>query len=266
LLLVCRLLKQWKRGKQISMRDKLKRLIHHVAFFSALLMVLAPNASCQQKTQTKSTAQAAPAAVANTRGAIWKEIPDKIDPRAKYLFYMHGMIVENEGIRPTSPRYGVYEYEQILDTLASKGFIVISEARPRGTIPTAYAAKVAGQINALLKAGVSPRHITVVGASRGGAIAIAVSSQLKNRDINYVIMAACGDSDIYKTFRVDLWGNVLSIYDYKDTVGPCEQFFAKSTGLNRHRQIEVKLGVGHGLLYLPFKEWVDPVVEWANMP
>ena len=30
------------------------------------------------------------------------------------------------------------------------------------------------------------------------------------------------------------------------------------------REIEVKLGVGHGLLYKPFKEWVDPAVEWAN--
>ncbi len=247
------------------MINRLAHIIRHVAFFSALLMVLTPNASCQQKSPRASAAQAAPAAP-TARPAIWKEIPDKIDPRAKYLFYMHGMIVENEGIRPTSPLYGVYEYEQILDTLASKGFIVISEARPRGTIPTQYAAKVAGQINALLKAGVSPRHITVVGASRGGAIAIAVSSQLKNRDINYVIMAACGNSDIYKTFRADLWGNVLSIYDYKDSVGPCEQFFAKATGLNRHRQIEVKLGVGHGLLYRPFKEWVDPVVEWANLP
>ncbi|HEX7998726.1 MAG TPA: hypothetical protein VF528_10080 [Pyrinomonadaceae bacterium] len=248
------------------MKDKLKHFIRCAAFFSALLMALAPTASCQQKTQQKSAVQAAPAAAVSERGTIWKEIPDKVDSNAKYLFYMHGIIVENEGIRPTSPQHGVYEYEEILRVLASKGFIVISEARPRGTIPTAYAAKVVRQINKLLKAGVSPRHITVVGASRGGVIAIAVSSQLRNRDLNFVIMAACGDSPIYRTFRSDLWGNVLAIYDYKDTVGPCEKFFATATGLNRHKQIEVRLGVGHGLLYRPLKEWVEPVVEWANMP
>lgn len=253
------------------MTENLARFIRRAAFFSALLLTMTPTAACQQTiqprsdAQAKSTAQATPAA--NTRGVIWKEIPEKVDPNARYLFYLHGIIVENEGIRPTSPRFGVYEYEQILETLAGKGFVVISEARPRGTIVTEYAAKVIGQINKLLKAGVAPQHITIVGASRGGGIAIAVSSQLRNRDVNFVIMAACGDFDIYKTFRTDLWGNVLSIYDYKDTVSSCQSFFDKSkTGLGRHREIVTKLGVGHGLLFRPLKEWVDPVVEWANQP
>lgn len=251
------------------MTENLARFIRSTAFFGALLFVLPVTAACQQTSQSKSdaqrksSAQATPAA--NARGTIWKEIPESVDPNAKYLFYLHGMIVENEGIRPTSPRFGVYEYEQILDTLSGKGFTVISEARPRGTIVTEYAAKLVGQINKLLKAGVAPESITVVGASRGGGIAIAASSQLRNRDVNFVIMAACGDFDIYKTFRTDLWGNVLSIYDYKDTVSSCQPFFDKSTtGLKRHREIVVKLGVGHGLLYRPLKEWIDPVVEWAN--
>lgn len=251
------------------MTENLARFIRSAAFFGALALLLPSTAACQQASQSKSNVQAKSKAqampAANARGAIWKEISEKIDPAAMYLFYMHGMIVENEGIRPTSPRFGVYEYEQILETLASKGFIVISEARPRGTIVTEYAAKVIGQINKLLKAGVPPRNITIVGASRGGGIAIAVSSQLRNRDVNFVIMAACGDFDIYKTFRTDLWGNVLSIYDYKDTVSSCQSFFDKSTaGLGRRREIVVKLGVGHGLLYRPLKEWIDPVVEWAN--
>lgn len=247
------------------MIDNLARLTRHALCLAVLLAALAPTVSCQQPTQPKAEIKT-PSAVANTQRAIWKDVPAKIDASAKYLFYMHGLIIENEGPRPTSPRYGVYEYQEILETLADKGFVVVSEARPKGTIATTYAAKVVGQINALLKAGVPPRRITVVGASRGGVIAIAVSSQLKNRDLNFVIMAACGDSDVFKTFQPDLWGNVLSIYDYKDTVGPCGEFYAKATGLNRHREIVVKLGLGHGLLYRPLKEWVDPVVEWANQP
>lgn len=247
------------------MTGKLSQFIGRVTLLSALALVLTPSASCQRAVQPAAEAQTKNA-VKNTRGAVLKDVPEKVDPNARYMFYLHGLIIENEGPRPTSPQHGVYEYAEILDTLAGKGFVVISEARPKGTVVTEYAAKVVGQINALLKAGVSPRHITVVGASRGGGIAIAASSQLKNRDVNFVIMAACSDSDIYKTFKPDLWGNVLSIYDYKDTVGPCEDFFAKATGLNRHRQIEVKLGIGHGLLYRPLKEWVDPVVEWANQP
>src|SRR5882724_6168777 len=62
-----------------------------------------------------------------TQGAIWSDVSNKIDPKAKYLFYLHGRIIENQGIRPTDPRYGVYEYQQILDTLKDKGFIVVSE-------------------------------------------------------------------------------------------------------------------------------------------
>jgi hypothetical protein len=250
------------------MTEPLFRFIRRAATFCVMLIALTPAAACQQTIQRAAPeAQAAPAASSSPaagHGVIWKEIPDKVDRNAKYLFYLHGIIVENYGIRPTSPEHGVYEYEQILETLAGKGFIVISEARPRGTIVTEYAAKVVGQINKLLAAGVAPQHVTVVGASRGGGIAIAVSSSLRNKDVNFVIMAACSDSDIYKTFKPDLWGNVLSIYDYKDTVGPCGQFYARATGLNRHREIVVRLGIGHGLLYRPYKEWVDPVVEWAN--
>lgn len=60
--------------------------------------------------------------------AIYKEVPQKIDPGSRYLFFLHGQIVENKGIRPTSEKYGTYEYRKILDTFKKKGFIVISEA------------------------------------------------------------------------------------------------------------------------------------------
>ena len=201
-----------------------------------------------------------------TQGAIWPDVYNKIDPKAKYLFYLHGRIIENQGIRPTDPRYGVYEYQQILDTFKDKGFIVVSEPRAKGTESTEYAHKVVDQINTLIKAGVPPQHITVVGASKGGGIAIFTSTFLKNRDVNFVIMAACGDYDDYKTSPLDFWGNILSIYDYKDDTGAgtCQKFFDKSTGINRHDEIVVKLGLGHGILYKPLKEWVDPVVAWAN--
>lgn len=198
-------------------------------------------------------------------GALWRDVSDKIDVRAMYLFYLHGIIVENEGVRPTSPQYGVYEYEEILKRFVGKGFIVISERRPRGTDPHQYARKVLGQINRLLKAGVPPQHITVVGASRGGGIAIFTSTLLKNRDVNFVILAACGDFSVYRDTKVDLWGNILSIYDSKEStgVGTCQRFFDNSTGVNKRKEIVVELGLGHGLLYRPYKEWVEPTTQWA---
>ena len=51
-------------------------------------------------------------------------------------------------------------------------FVVISEQRPRNTDVEEYAGKVTGQITALLDAGVPAENITVLGASKGAAIAI----------------------------------------------------------------------------------------------
>ena len=44
----------------------------------------------------------------------------------------------------------------------------------------------------------------------------------------------------------------------------CSKYYKQSTGLKEGREIEVGLGVGHGLLYKPFREWVEPAVAWAN--
>jgi len=89
-------------------------------------------------------------------GRVLRSLPDKIDPRQDYLIYLHGRIIEEEGVRPTSPQFGVYEYEKILADFAKRGFVVISEPRPRNTDVGAYADKVVGQVRTLLRAGVPP--------------------------------------------------------------------------------------------------------------
>ena len=198
-------------------------------------------------------------------GRILADVPERVDPKARYLFYLHGLIVENEGVRPTSPRFGVYEYGEILEEFKSRGFVVIGEARPKGTDPLEYGAKVAAQVRTLLGAGVPPGHVTVAGASRGGAIAMVASTLLKNRRVRFAVMASCGDFEVYKKFKVDLWGEVLSVYDFKDDVaGTCADFFKRSGGISRRKEVVVRLGLGHGILYRPLKEWVEPVSAWAS--
>ena len=64
---------------------------------------------------------------------IFAGVPAEIDSAASYLIYLHGAIIENEGVRPTHAEYGVYEYRDILEVFAEHGFVVISEARPSGT-------------------------------------------------------------------------------------------------------------------------------------
>ena len=195
--------------------------------------------------------------------AIFPDTPDKIDTKAKFLFYLHGRIVEIKGIRPISEKYGAYEYEKIMEALKNRGFIVISEARGRNTHAGQYAQKVVSQVNRLLEAGVPPENITVVGASKGAFIAMIVSTRLQNKEVNFVFLAGCADS--VRKFDLDFYGNILSIYDEKDQlVGSCQKFFENSTGINRHKEIKLKVGTGHGIIYKPLKEWIDPVVQWAS--
>jgi hypothetical protein len=58
------------------------------------------------------------------------EFPEKIDPAKPYLIYLHGKIIEDQGIPAVSPEFGEYEYEKILETLNGYGFVVISKQRP----------------------------------------------------------------------------------------------------------------------------------------
>jgi hypothetical protein len=197
---------------------------------------------------------------------IFTDAPANPDPKARYIFYLHGRIIEEEGMEnAVSPEFGRYEYAEILDALADRGFIVISEARAKNTDVIQYAQKVADQVNKLLKAGVPPGNITIAGASKGGAITHKASSILHNKDLNVVMLSSCGDG-YHEGFNIDLIGNVLSVYDYKDNkgAGSCADFFARSKNINRHKEIELKLGLGHGILYKPMEEWIEPTVEWAS--
>src|SRR5688500_1970134 len=99
------------------------------------------------------------------RGVILNDVPTQVHPGARYLIYLHGRIAEEKGIRPTDERFGVYEYPQILDSLAASGAQVISELRPRGTDFRAFGSHVAEQVRRLLAAGVPAERIAVVGFS-----------------------------------------------------------------------------------------------------
>lgn len=197
---------------------------------------------------------------------IFTEAPQNPDSKSRYIFYLHGRIIEDQGMENAiSPEFGKYEYTDILKTFADRGFIVIGEVRAKNTDIKQYAQKVAEQVKGMLGAGVPPGNITVAGASRGGAITHRISSVLHNKDVNFVLLAACGEG-YHEGFDIDLVGNVLSVYDYKDNkgAGSCADFFAKSKGLNRRKEIELKVGLGHGILYQPMEEWVEPTIAWAS--
>ncbi len=196
-------------------------------------------------------------------------VEDEIDLSARYLFYLHGKIIEDQGLPAVSTSFGKYEYEAILETLRGYGFVVRSEQREKNADVLVYAEKTAAQVRELLDAGVPPENITVVGASKGAGITLYASNLLKNSEVNFVPMAICHPDVVSELIwnEVAIYGNVLSIYDSADDfAGSCKELFAFSggKGLSNHGEIVLDVGSGHGILYQPLDAWVLPVVAWAN--
>lgn len=199
---------------------------------------------------------------------IYQQVPKTPDAARCYLFYLHGKIIEDQGVQAVSEKYGPYHYDKILHTLGQND-VVISEPRSRDTDGLAYARKVAAQVDTLLNAGIKPENITVIGASKGAAIAVLVSHLLKKPELKFVLMAICNTdmADFWKENNIKLWGRVLYLYDEKDEIaGSCKNFLdeLKSDGLKEYRECALHLGLGHGILYAPLEEWIIPALNWAH--
>jgi hypothetical protein len=197
--------------------------------------------------------------------------PASLDPARRYLLYLHGKIIEDQGLPAVSPDYGEYEYTAILEKLSENGFVVISEQRTKNTDAHEYAKRVTDQVTQLLEARVPAQNITVVGASKGGGITIEVSHLLENPATHFVILATCSPETVQELIQnqVTLYGNVLSIYDFNDELaGSCQDLFAFSEGkgLARYDEIVLNIGTGHGILYKPLDAWIEPTIQWAQKP
>lgn len=205
----------------------------------------------------------APLVLAAALASILPAAPAHPDPHATYVFYLHGRIVQEEGRHAVSPRYGPYEYDAIVDALAAPGNVVIGQVRKKGTRADAYAKSVAAQVRALLAAGVPPAHVTVVGASMGGYIALRVSTEVDDPHVGYVVMGTC-DAETIPIFRGRLHGEVLSIYEASDAEGSCGPLFEDAPGVTRHAEIRLETGLAHGFLFRPLPVWVDPTLRWVR--
>jgi predicted esterase len=181
----------------------------------------------------------------------------------RYIIYIHGRIIEEQGRRPTSPDFGIYEYDAILDSLRRPGFIVLSDQRPPRTDSDSFATHVAAQVDSLLRRGVSPQAITVIGFSKGGWIAILASARLQNTAISFVFMGACGPWAFEPGIHVA--GRLLSLYETSDSLGiSCAPMFANRTRGSIIREIALSLGLGHGTFFQPRPAWLGPALAWAE--
>ena len=207
----------------------------------------------------ESTAAVEPSAT------VLSEIPETVDPSAHYLIYLHGGIVEEQGMHPIHPRFGSYDYAGILKAFADRGFVVISEARPRGTRPDVFTEHVAEQVHTLLDRGVPEEHITVVGFSKGGVIALLASAQVGRDDVNWVIQAGCGRW-IERMPDFVPAGHILSQIDRADDIAAnCQEAAARMADRTSFTETELDVGEGHGTFYTVRPEWFEPAVEWGGL-
>ena len=183
--------------------------------------------------------------------------------RPHYLFYLHGKIIEDMGETGVSPRFGKYDYRGIVRALEADGLTVVSDVRPKGTDPSAYADMLVAKIRKKIATGVPPANITVVGASKGSVIAMLVSSRLRVSGIRYVFLANC-NAWMERTFAPRFTGDVLSIYEASDEMAQsCRPIASRSPSIGQFKEIRLETGLGHGIVYRPLSEWVRPATAWA---
>ena len=185
-------------------------------------------------------------------------------PPARYLFYLHGSIVEGSEGRPEHPKFGTYDYPAIIKAFEAEDFTVISEIREANTDGGYYAEGVAAEVQSLLIDGVPADHISIVGASKGGAIAVVASSLLENEGLNFVFMGTCVNW-IQNWKELGLKGRILSISEKSDMVaGSCTGSFALAGIVPEFREIRITTGRDHGAYYEPIPEWLEPAVIWCQ--
>ena len=195
--------------------------------------------------------------------AVLRGLPETIDPSARYLFYLHNQFWETAAPGEVHPQFGPYDYEGILAAFSASRLTVIAERREPGADAAVSADRIVRQIRDLIAAGTPASAITVVGFSKGGAIAILASAALADDGVNVVVLAGCGR---WLASRPDLVprGRLLSVFEASDDLaGSCRPLFERAPPGSRTNEIELHLGGGHGAFFVPRQEWIAPTVEWA---
>jgi len=184
-----------------------------------------------------------------------------------YIFFIHNKFLEENSDGTFSDKYNVtVDYNGILQSFKKDGFIVLSEKRIKNTDTKKYAEKIVSQIDSLIKTGVKPNHITIVGTSKGGYIAQYVSTFAKNPNLNFVFIGSFQASDIENYPEINFCGNILTIYEKSDFFGvtAIKRKETSKLKINQFKEIELNTGLKHGFLYIASDEWIKPCKMWAK--
>lgn len=161
--------------------------------------------------------------------------------------------------------YGKYEYGSIVGALQGRGYTVYSERRPYGTDADHYSWLVAKKVDSLLKLGVAPENITVVGTGKGALITMLTSAHVRQKKVRYVVLSGCNEI-VADYFNINLYGTILSVHERTDYVWvSCDRIKKASKGVYKYKEVELNTGLQNGYLYKPLDEWLSLVYQWVEM-
>lgn len=185
---------------------------------------------------------------------------------ARYIFFLHNRFLEEHGLDDAHPEFGRAEYKEILAEFEKNGLKVISEKRNGNVNAREYAFEIVNQIDSLISKGIEPKNITIVGTSKGGYIAQYVSTLANEAELNFVFVASFSESDLINIPDINYCGNILTIYEKSDSFGvsAIKRKEDSTCEIKNFKEIELNTGMGHGFLFKPLKEWVEPTIKWAK--
>ena len=184
----------------------------------------------------------------------------------RFIFFLHNRFIETHELNELHPEFGRTEYKEIVSEFEKSGFKVISKKRNGNVNARDYAVGIESQIDSLIKTGIESQKITVVGTSKGGYIAQYVSTLANNQNLNFVFIANFRNNDIQNIPEINYCGNILTIYEKSDYFGvsALERKKTSTCEIKHFREIELNTKMGHGFLFKPLKEWIEPTIKWAN--
>lgn len=183
-----------------------------------------------------------------------------------FIFFLHNRFLEEHELDELHTEFGRTEYLEIINEFKKREFKVISEKRNGNVNAREYAIGIVSKIDSLIKNGTEPKKITVVGTSKGGYIAQYVSTLANNPNLNFVFIASFRNSDIQNIPEINYCGNILTIYEKTDPFGvsALEREKTSTCEIKHFKEIELNTKMGHGFLFKPLKEWIEPTIKWAN--
>ena len=229
--------------------------------FLCLLALSCINSNTKKKIKEIQSESLTDSIVSTNEGVLtFEDHTQNID---KYIYYLHGRIIEIQGKDAISDVYGKYEFDSIVNVLSGLGHNTIAEVRKENVDYLEYAHKISKEIDSLVEIGVKPTYITIIGASKGAIIASNISD-INLNPINYVLLAG-NNKYQEENNNWKFHGQVLCFYDLSDSIAGenYDYWINNENYTTKFEQIELATNLGHGFLYKPLKDWLEPTKKWV---